>query len=155
MRRCCTRWSTATGWPHLRAVLLLSTTSCWSAGTRSATALVWTTVRTSTVVIVLTHKYFQDPMKRPTFETLQWKLEDFFTMSDSEYKDASAYWERRSDGVLVSAVFLTFCRNILYQSLAGLLLTTSAANVWFVLSHRTCIKVTTLQHYINLHLFVC
>ena len=31
-------------------------------------------------------------MKRPTFETLQWKLEDFFTMSDSEYKDASAYW---------------------------------------------------------------
>jgi fyn-related kinase len=33
----------------------------------------------------------QDPMKRPTFETLQWKLEDFFTMSDSEYKDASAY----------------------------------------------------------------
>ena len=33
----------------------------------------------------------QDAMKRPTFETLQWKLEDFFTMSDSEYKDASAY----------------------------------------------------------------
>ena len=30
-------------------------------------------------------------MKRPTFETLQWKLEDFFTMSDSEYKEASAY----------------------------------------------------------------
>ena len=35
--------------------------------------------------------FFQDPMKRPTFETLQWKLEDFFTMSDSEYKEASAY----------------------------------------------------------------
>ena len=35
---------------------------------------------------------FQDPMKRPTFETLQWKLEDFFTMSDSEYKEASQYW---------------------------------------------------------------
>ena len=34
---------------------------------------------------------YQDAMKRPTFETLQWKLEDFFTMSDSEYKDASAY----------------------------------------------------------------
>ena len=34
---------------------------------------------------------FQDPMKRPTFETLQWKLEDFFTMSDSEYKEASQY----------------------------------------------------------------
>jgi len=35
--------------------------------------------------------WHKDPMKRPTFETLQWKLEDFFTMSDSEYKDASAY----------------------------------------------------------------
>merc|ERR1719210_794913 len=35
--------------------------------------------------------WHKDAMKRPTFETLQWKLEDFFTMSDSEYKDASAY----------------------------------------------------------------
>jgi len=35
--------------------------------------------------------WHKDPMKRPTFETLQWKLEDFFTMSDSEYKEASAY----------------------------------------------------------------
>jgi len=33
----------------------------------------------------------KDPMTRPTFETLQWKLEDFFTMSDSEYRDAAAY----------------------------------------------------------------
>lgn len=33
----------------------------------------------------------KDPMKRPTFETLQWKLEDFFTMEGSEYKEASAY----------------------------------------------------------------
>lgn len=33
----------------------------------------------------------RDPMKRPTFETLQWKLEDFFTMEGSEYKEASAY----------------------------------------------------------------
>ena len=43
----------------------------------------------------MTKKYIilcvQDPMKRPTFETLQWKLEDFFTMSDSEYKEASQY----------------------------------------------------------------
>jgi fyn-related kinase len=30
----------------------------------------------------------KDPMKRPTFETLQWKLEDFFSLSDSEYRDA-------------------------------------------------------------------
>jgi len=35
--------------------------------------------------------WHKDPMKRPTFETLQWKLEDFFTMSDSEYKEASQY----------------------------------------------------------------
>jgi len=32
-----------------------------------------------------------DPMKRPTFETLQWKLEDFFTLEGSEYKEASGY----------------------------------------------------------------
>ena len=30
--------------------------------------------------------WHKDPLKRPTFETLQWKLEDFFTMSDSEYR---------------------------------------------------------------------
>jgi len=35
--------------------------------------------------------WHKDPLKRPTFETLQWKLEDFFTMSDSEYRDATAY----------------------------------------------------------------
>ncbi|KAG5881597.1 hypothetical protein JTB14_031070 [Gonioctena quinquepunctata] len=33
----------------------------------------------------------RDPMRRPTFETLQWKLEDFFTLEGSEYKEASAY----------------------------------------------------------------
>lgn len=31
----------------------------------------------------------KDPLKRPTFETLQWKLEDFFTLEGSEYKEAS------------------------------------------------------------------
>ncbi|XP_022191223.1 tyrosine-protein kinase Src42A isoform X4 [Nilaparvata lugens] len=35
--------------------------------------------------------WHKDPMKRPTFETLQWKLEDFFTLEGSEYKEASAY----------------------------------------------------------------
>lgn len=35
--------------------------------------------------------WHKDPMKRPTFETLQWKLEDFFTLDGSEYKEASAY----------------------------------------------------------------
>lgn len=33
----------------------------------------------------------KDPMRRPTFETLQWKLEDFFTMDPSEYKEAAPY----------------------------------------------------------------
>ncbi|XP_047737613.1 tyrosine-protein kinase Src42A [Hyalella azteca] len=33
--------------------------------------------------------WYKDPMKRPTFETLQWKLEDFFTLDGSEYKEAS------------------------------------------------------------------
>ncbi|KAL1512630.1 hypothetical protein ABEB36_002192 [Hypothenemus hampei] len=35
--------------------------------------------------------WHRDPLRRPTFETLQWKLEDFFTMEGSEYKEASAY----------------------------------------------------------------
>uniref|UniRef100_A0A8D9BT61 non-specific protein-tyrosine kinase n=1 Tax=Cacopsylla melanoneura TaxID=428564 RepID=A0A8D9BT61_9HEMI len=35
--------------------------------------------------------WLKDPMKRPTFETLQWKLEDFFTMEGSDYKEASGY----------------------------------------------------------------
>ncbi|CAG9563919.1 unnamed protein product [Danaus chrysippus] len=35
--------------------------------------------------------WHKDALKRPTFETLQWKLEDFFTMENSEYKEASAY----------------------------------------------------------------
>ncbi|XP_074036610.1 tyrosine-protein kinase Src42A isoform X2 [Leptinotarsa decemlineata] len=33
----------------------------------------------------------RDPMRRPTFETLQWKLEDFFTLEGSEYKEATGY----------------------------------------------------------------
>jgi len=37
--------------------------------------------------------WHKDPMKRPTFETLQWRLEDFFTMSDSEYKEALVYMQ--------------------------------------------------------------
>ncbi|CAB4061622.1 FRK [Lepeophtheirus salmonis] len=35
--------------------------------------------------------WHKDPMKRPTFETLQWQLEDFFTLTDSEYKEAAGY----------------------------------------------------------------
>ena len=31
----------------------------------------------------------KDEMERPTFETLQWKLEEFFTLPGSEYNDAS------------------------------------------------------------------
>lgn len=30
-----------------------------------------------------------DPEKRPTFETLQWRLEDLFNLDSSEYKEAS------------------------------------------------------------------
>ncbi|XP_023291863.2 tyrosine-protein kinase Src42A isoform X5 [Lucilia cuprina] len=35
--------------------------------------------------------WHKDPMRRPTFETLQWKLEDFFTSDQSDYKEAQAY----------------------------------------------------------------
>ena len=31
----------------------------------------------------------RDENERPTFETLQWKLEEFFTLSGSEYNEAS------------------------------------------------------------------
>ena len=31
----------------------------------------------------------KDENERPTFETLQWKLEEFFTLSGSEYNEAS------------------------------------------------------------------
>lgn len=30
----------------------------------------------------------KEPERRPTFETLQWRLEDFFNMNGSEYKEA-------------------------------------------------------------------
>ena len=33
--------------------------------------------------------WHKDPEKRPTFETLQWKLEDLFTNDSSEYKEAA------------------------------------------------------------------
>lgn len=35
----------------------------------------------------------KDPMKRPTFETLQWKLEEFYAHGDSEYKEASQVYK--------------------------------------------------------------
>ena len=82
--RCYTRSSTASGCSSRRAVPPLSTTSCWSVGTRSD-------ITENLRDLGDLNISFQDPMKRPTFETLQWKLEDFFTMSDSEYKEASQY----------------------------------------------------------------
>jgi len=38
---------------------------------------------------IMLESWHKDPFKRPTFETLQWKLEDFFTLEGSEYKEAS------------------------------------------------------------------
>ena len=38
---------------------------------------------------IMLETWHKDPMKRPTFETLQWKLEDFFTIEGSEYKEAA------------------------------------------------------------------
>ena len=31
----------------------------------------------------------KEEMERPTFETLQWKLEEFFTLDGTDYKEAS------------------------------------------------------------------
>lgn len=33
--------------------------------------------------------WHKEPDKRPTFETLQWKMEDLFSNQGSEYKEAS------------------------------------------------------------------
>ncbi|XP_042238397.1 tyrosine-protein kinase Src42A-like isoform X3 [Homarus americanus] len=38
---------------------------------------------------IMVECWHKDPMKRPTFETLTWKLEDFFTLEGSEYKEAA------------------------------------------------------------------
>lgn len=32
----------------------------------------------------------KEEMERPTFETLQWKLEEFFTIEGSDYKEAAS-----------------------------------------------------------------
>lgn len=43
----------------------------------------------STLYDIMVECWHKDPMKRPTFETLTWKLEDFFTLDNSEYKEAT------------------------------------------------------------------
>lgn len=43
----------------------------------------------SSLYEIMLESWNKDPVKRPTFETLQWKLEDFFTLEGSEYKEAS------------------------------------------------------------------
>jgi fyn-related kinase len=32
----------------------------------------------------------KEEMERPTFETLQWKLEEFFNLDGNDYKEASS-----------------------------------------------------------------
>ena len=38
---------------------------------------------------IMLEAWRKDEMERPTFETLQWKLEEFFTLPGSEYNEAS------------------------------------------------------------------
>ena len=41
-------------------------------------------------LIIMIKTYLRlDPMKKPTFETLQWKLEDFYSLDGCEYREAS------------------------------------------------------------------
>lgn len=35
--------------------------------------------------------WHKDPQKRPTFETLKWRLDEFFLVEDSEYRDATQF----------------------------------------------------------------
>ncbi|KRX42715.1 Tyrosine-protein kinase Src42A [Trichinella murrelli] len=44
---------------------------------------------TSQLYEIMLECWHKEPEKRPTFETLQWKLEDFFTTDISEYKEAA------------------------------------------------------------------
>lgn len=37
--------------------------------------------------------WHKDPAKRPAFETLQWQLDDFFTIPDTDYKESGNYWQ--------------------------------------------------------------
>ncbi|KAG9510884.1 Tyrosine-protein kinase Src42A [Fragariocoptes setiger] len=38
---------------------------------------------------IMVECWHKEPQKRPTFETLRWKLDDFFQTDETEYKDAS------------------------------------------------------------------
>lgn len=38
---------------------------------------------------IMLETWKKDENDRPTFETLQWKLEEFFTLPGSEYKEAA------------------------------------------------------------------
>ncbi|CAG0895290.1 unnamed protein product [Darwinula stevensoni] len=42
-----------------------------------------------TLYEIMLECWHKDPLCRPTFETLQWKLEEFFNLEGSEYKEAS------------------------------------------------------------------
>lgn len=39
---------------------------------------------------VMTECWHADEAKRPSFETLQWKLEEYFFQDDGDYKEAEA-----------------------------------------------------------------
>ena len=43
----------------------------------------------SSLYEIMLETWHKDPMKRPTFETLQWKLDDFFTLGPTEYGEPS------------------------------------------------------------------
>lgn len=60
----------------------------------------------------------KEPQERPTFETLQWQLEDFYQMDPKQYKELDKQGRLVCKGEIITCVLVlstpevNFCTNI-------------------------------------------